>query len=95
MTENPEYWQRVRERAKALGSDGCTGVADIYVDCCYEHDIACSTGMDVNGNPTNWAEAAFRLRRCLQDRSRWGVLNVFAWTRWIGVRLHGWKAGKA
>lgn len=33
LAENREYWDRVRARAKAVGTDGCTGVADIYVDC--------------------------------------------------------------
>lgn len=63
LTPNEEHWAKVRARAKALGTDGCTGVADWYIDCCYEHDIACATGMDIHGNATNWAEAAARLRR--------------------------------
>ncbi len=88
---NEEYWERVRKRARDLGSDGCTGVADIYVDCCYEHDIACKTGCDINGNPTNWAEAAVRFRRCIQQRSALGVLSPLSWIRWAGVRLHGWR----
>lgn len=33
-----DYWDRVRKRAKTLGSDGCTGVKDYYLDACLEHD---------------------------------------------------------
>lgn len=94
MTPNAEYWQRVRARALELGTDGCTGVADVYVDCCYEHDIACRTGADVNGQPATWAGAAWRLRRCIQERSRLGVLSPLSWWRWAGVRLYGWWARK-
>lgn len=34
------YWDAVREWAKVLNSDGCSGpTLPVYVDACYEHDI--------------------------------------------------------
>ena len=93
MTPNEDYWRRVRTRAKARQTDGCTGVPDVYVECCWEHDIHCD-GYDINGEPINWAEAAYRFRKCLQSRSPFGVFSPVSWVYWAGVRWHGWRAGK-
>lgn len=91
MTDDrEEYWQRVRERAAELGSDGCTGVPDFYIRCCWEHDIAASTGRDLAGTPVTWAQAAETFRRCIQAHSPLGVFSPLSWWRWGAVRLHGW-----
>ena len=83
------YWDRVRGAADALGSDGCTGVADVYLDCCREHDIAYATGRTVEGAPVTRAEADAMFRRCIQSRSPLGRLSPLAWWRWLGVRVFG------
>lgn len=49
FTPNEQYWQRVRDRAAALGSDGCTAVSEWNRDCCLLHDVMCRTGMDMDG----------------------------------------------
>lgn len=83
------YWRRVRQRAWELRSDGCTGVVDVYKDCCLEHDIAYRTGRTVEGAPVTRTEADAMFRRCMQRRSFLGVLSPMAWIRWGAVRLFG------
>jgi hypothetical protein len=90
-----EYWARVRRAAQLLGSDGCTGVTQIYRDCCYEHDIAYVTGRTVEGAPLTRAEADAMFRRCIQARSPLRSLSPMAWWRWVGVRLLGHRHGIA
>lgn len=63
MTPNEEYWTRVRARATALGSDGCTAVSEWLQDCCYEHDVHCRTGMTLAGMPISRIEADAKFRR--------------------------------
>lgn len=65
-------------------SDHCTGVVDIYADCCLEHDIhyRCK---DISRRA---ADAAFR--RCIQSKSKLGKLSPVSWFRWLGVRTFGW-----
>lgn len=89
-TKNRDYWQRVRARAAALGSDGCTKVPDLYVDCCYEHDVHVRTGLTLHGQAMTKADADARFRQCLQQHSPLGVLSPLSWWRWAGVRVYGW-----
>jgi hypothetical protein len=88
------YWALVRERARALGTDGCTAALDVHLDCCYEHDIAYFTGQDVYGTPVTKAETDARFRRCHQDLSPFGAWSPMAWWRWFAVaklnRRGGW-----
>jgi len=65
MTPNPEYWQRVRDRANALGSDGCTGVTEWHHDCCLLHDVYYRTGLDMDGRVITKAEADLAFWRCM------------------------------
>jgi len=83
----PGYWQRVRALARALRSDGCTGVVDLYPDCCYEHDVHYRTHRDLGGAPITRAEADARFRRCIQARSPLGRLSPVAFWWWLAVRL--------
>ena len=83
------YWDRVRKAALAIESDGCTGVPDFHVDCCFEHDIAYVSGHTVDlERRTKW-QADRDFRHCLQARSRWGVFSPMSWWRWIAVTLCG------
>lgn len=97
---NAAYWKRVRERAADLGSDGCTGVSELYRDCCFEHDIAYRTGHTVLGRATTREEADRRFRQCIQSRSALGRFSPVSWVRWAGVRLfggftdHAWSTGQ-
>ncbi len=84
------YWRRVRYVARTLlRSDGCTRAPDIWVDCCYEHDIAYHTGRTVEGAPLSKADADQRFWRCLTERSRLGRLSPAAWAYYYGVVLFG------
>lgn len=87
-----EYWDRIRQLAAELKSDGCSGVPDFYKDCCDEHDIHYRTRKDIDGNPITRAEADARIRACIQERSRFGILSPMAAWRWLGLRLLGGRA---
>lgn len=87
ITPNPEYWQRVRDRAAALGSDGCTSASEWNRDCCLLHDIMCRTGMDMDGNLVTTEEAHALFRECNRQRSRLSFLSPRSWIRWAAVRL--------
>ena len=96
-TADEKYWEWVRWLADRLHSDGCTGVADIYKDCCLEHDISYRTGLDPRVThykgravPISRAEADKRFRQCMQSRSVLGKLSPVSWVRWAGVRIGGW-----
>ena len=90
------YRQWLRERAKAQGFDGCTGVLDIEVECCYEHDFAYRTGVDPRSywigrrDPISRAQADRRLRECYVRQGR----PLLGLVRWLGVRLLGGRAWK-
>ena len=83
------YWVLVRRRAKELRSDGCTGVADFYVDACFEHDVHWRTGHTLWGDRISTRQANMRFRRVIQDRSPLGLLSPMAWWRWAGVSIAG------
>ena len=86
------YWVMIRRKARALKSDGCTGVPDFYLDCCLEHDIHYRTGKTLGGKPLTRAQADARLRRCIQSRSVFGWFSPMSWWRWAAVRLFGSRA---
>lgn len=86
---SPSYWERVRERARELGSDGCSKVPDINLDCCYEHDIHWRTGMTLDGEPISVQDANNRFWRCNTERSVFGKGSPLAAWRWLGVSLRG------
>lgn len=81
------YWERVRFRAKELGSDGCTIVSEYCHDCCLEHDIAYRTGRDVDGQPVTRNHADAEFRRCIQSRSKLKKCSPVSWFRWAFVRI--------
>lgn len=63
--------------------DGCTGVADIYVECCHNHDAHYWLG-DITR-----AEADKEFRQCMQEMSPFGVFSPMSWWRWAAVRWLG------
>ena len=92
---NPDYRTLVRQQAKGLKSDGCSGVPDFHRDGCLEHDIAYRTGRDPLGHEISRAEADKRLRWYIQIHSRLGGASPMAWWRWAGVRVFGRKSWNA
>lgn len=85
-----DYWDIVRRMAKELKSDGCSMVADIWVDCCYEHDIHWRTGKTIDGEDISIGEANKRFRECMQAKSKLGKASPVALWRWAGVTIRGW-----
>lgn len=98
------YCDFVREEAKKIGTDGCSGVIDLWIRCCWEHDLSYWHGRDPRdaylrylqwddnfwevAAPITRAEADKRFRQCIP-------FTVAAWVRWAGVRVGGWKAWRA
>ena len=73
-------------------SDGCTGVIDIFIKACWEHDFYFRTHHDFNGKVISFWESNRRFRRRVQHCSRLGFLSPVSWWRWLGVSLLGRSA---
>jgi hypothetical protein len=84
-----DYWETVRRTATTLNSDGCTGVPDLYLDCCYQHDIHYRTHRTLDGQPITKREADRLFRECMQSHSRLGWWAPLSWVRWAAVALLG------
>ena len=83
------YWDIVRRRAQALKSDGCTFVANFYLDACLEHDVHWRTGKTLYGAPISTRQANLRFRYVIQARSPMGAWSPMSWWRWVGVSIGG------
>lgn len=96
ITPNPDYWDRVEARAKALGSDGCTRVSEWNRRCCLLHDIMYRTGMDMDGHAVTRQEADYLFWECNRrfSNSRLSWLSPRSWVRWAGVRVGAFLARK-
>jgi hypothetical protein len=92
------YWEDVRKAAAVLKSDGCTGVVDICVDSCYEHDVHWRTGHTIYGDPITTKQANRRFRKVIAARfgehGNGAVRAIatplgyaFSWGRWAGVTV--------
>lgn len=86
---NALYWDRVKDRAGELGSDGCSYVSGAFVECCLEHDIHYRTGRTLRGIRITKREADDRFKACMRSRSRLGYFSPMAWIRWAAVRWFG------
>lgn len=78
-------------------SDGCTGVVDIFVRACYEHDFYFRTHHDFEGKVISFWEANKRFRKRIQKLSNFGVLSPVSWWRWLAVTVcaHNAWSGKS
>lgn len=83
------YWERVRDKAAELGTDGCTGATGAFRDCCLEHDIHYRLGTTLGGEPITRREADDRFRSCMMAHSALGFYSPMAWIRWAAVRCFG------
>ena len=84
-----DYWDRVRNRAAELGTDGCSFALGAFTDCCAEHDIAYRQGTTVDGEPQTKAQADQRFLACMQSHSRFGWWSPMAWWRYRLVKRFG------
>lgn len=89
MTDRLDYWDRVRNRAAELGSDGCTKALGVKRDCCLEHDVSYADGHTVDGEPQTKQQADQRFLACLQRHSRLGFYSPLAWWRYLAVKWFG------
>jgi hypothetical protein len=87
LIENEAYWRWYEERAKALGSDGCSKVSEWNRRCCYRHDVHCRTQQDIHGNYVSREDADARFWECNRIRSPFSWLSPRSWVRWAGVRI--------
>jgi hypothetical protein len=92
------YWDWVVQEARKVRTDGCSHVADVHVECCYEHDLAYRTGRcPRSAFNVGWANAIgitkesadARFRSCIQRRSILGKWSPMSWWRWAGVSVFG------
>lgn len=92
ITPNAEYWERVRARAKALGSDGCSHVSAWNLDCCLRHDVMVRTGRDMNDHAITRAEADYLFWECNRQRAqlRLSWYSPRSYVRYLGVQLGSW-----
>jgi len=94
FTFRREWSERVKARALALGSDGCTAVSEWNQVCCFHHDVMCRTGHDIDGQPITREEADWLFWECnrIRSRSRLSVYDPRSWVRYIGVRLGAYNS---
>ncbi len=93
LIPNAEWEARVRARAKALGSDGCTAVSEWNEICCLHHDIMRRTGHDVDGNPVKTHEeqnVLFWECNRIRAQSRLSYYDPRSWLRFAGVQIGSW-----
>lgn len=81
------YWSAVRERARELNADGCSGVPDWMVWTCYEHDVHYATHATLYGRALTRKQADYCFRVRIQQGSALGAFSPVAWWRWVGVRV--------
>ena len=92
MPWTDDFRAAIRARAIALGSDGCTGVPDFYLDACYEHDIHYRTHRTLDGRMITFEESNHWLGERIKTTSIFGRLSPMAWWRERGVALVGRRA---
>ena len=83
---DPGYVERLRQEAKAILSDGCSGVPDFYWVVCVEHDSAYAHRRDFfTGQEITEEEADLMLRWGIQYHSWFGRYSPMAWWRYTGL----------
>ncbi len=88
---NAAYWSFIKQWASTY-SDGCSGVADIYVRACWEHDYHYRYARTVAGEPITRAQADARFRQVVQWDSPAHRFSPLSWWRWAGLRLFARRA---
>lgn len=96
------FWDWIRQEAALIHADGCTGVSNMYGECCLQHDLEFYYGRSAtdgywhygNREAEYWLtakritfeDANDHFKRCHFRQSKAGYLNVFAWWRYAVVR---------
>lgn len=95
-----DYWASIKTWANApklknpseKNSDGCTGVRDLYVQACWEHDYHYTYARTFYGDPIDRSFADHRFRDVVQMLSVFHQESPLSWWRWVGLRIFGGKA---
>ena len=99
-----DYAHRVREEAKRIISDGCSGVLDIHIVVCFEHDLHYAHHADFYtfyNEPLEQEDADRYLRWGIQHFSSFGRCSPMAWWRFtalsrkkgLGLGRESWVTG--
>lgn len=83
------YHDQLKALAESIGSDGCSHVIDICIECCWEHDWTYRTGMTPRGVAANKEYADMRFRDCIQAHMSLRWFSPISWIRWIAVVKFG------
>jgi hypothetical protein len=102
MSRKLLFWDFIRNEAAIINADGCTGVSNIYGECCLQHDLEYFWGVSATSayrhyredgldywrtaDPVTFDQANENFKRCHFRQSKAGYLNVFAWWRYAVVR---------
>ena len=90
------YWDWIRQEAALIHADGCTGVTNMYADCCLQHDLEFYYGTSATeayrvgwakAMPITFAQANDHFKRCHFRMGRLGHWNPIAWVRYAAVRM--------
>lgn len=95
--EPASYRDWIKQEALAVKTDGCTMSLDIFLHCCYEHDLAYYYGRDPRQAFEMGWEKAERISRGEADRRyrscnphwlryRWWLLCGGGWLAWRNHR---------
>ena len=87
--DNKPYWDAVEKWAHDFQSDGCTGVKDIYIKACWEHDFHCRYAVTMFGEPITLSETNTRFRQVIQMLSKLRWFSPISWVRYTGVSVFG------
>lgn len=100
----PLYPQWVQDEAKAIGSDGCTVVSELFHSCCLEHDCAYRHGRDPRDAYRRWREGntifywddATPVTRAEADKQFKRCIQAkSAFGKWSLIALGRWAAVRA
>lgn len=96
------YYDWLREEARLINSDGCSGVTNAFEICCLQHDLEFFYARSATeafrwwqrgrrdywiiATPITFEAANKHFRACHFRESRFGYLNPFGWWRYAIVR---------
>ena len=81
------YWSDVHLFADAVEADGCTGVADLFVWSCLEHDVFYRTHKFIGGGDITKVQADYILRIRIQQVHMSFLKWPISWIRWFGIAV--------
>ena len=90
LEQDREYWDAIVKIAVDRSFDGCSGVTQLYQECCFAHDLHYADHKEIYGNPITRWQSDLQFLKDMQVRSPAGYLDEVAWKRFFWLRLSGW-----